>query len=80
MSVREGPLKRILLLSFGWILAMLALLAWRVSRMPSLADLEAGGGVGSVSFGLHESAILLLGPPLLLWCLWMILRRRPTSE
>jgi hypothetical protein len=76
MDFREWPSRRILLLSAGWIFAILALFVWLFSRMASVAESELGGGVGAVSFGLFESAALLFGPPLLLWGLWLALRRR----
>jgi hypothetical protein len=76
MDFREWPPRRIFLLSVGWVFAILALFVWLVSRMSSAAGDELGGGVGAVSFGLFESAALLFGPPLLLWCLWLALRRR----
>lgn len=74
MDFREWPLRRILLLSAGWIFAVFALLVWSLSR--SLAEAELNGGVGAFSIRLHECATLLLGPPLVLWFLWLILRRR----
>ena len=74
MDFREWPPRRILLLSVGWIFVILALLALLLFRMVSAA--EGGGGVGAVSVGILESATLLFGPPLLLWLLWLVLRRR----
>jgi hypothetical protein len=78
MDFREWPPRRILLLSVVWILAIRALSAFLLFRMVSAA--EAGGGVGAFSLGILESATVLLGPPLLLWLLWLILRRRPAAS
>lgn len=77
MNFREWPPKRLILLSAGWIFAVLALLAFLLFRMVSAA--ETGGGTGAVSLGILEFATLLLGPPLLLWLLWLVLRRRPAA-
>ena len=74
MSFREWPLRRILLLSVGWIFASLLLLAWLIFRMLSVPEVELSG-TGAVSFGLYEAATVLFGPPLLLWLSWLVSRR-----
>ena len=76
MDFREWPPRRILLLSISWFVS-LALLAWLLLRIPSVAEAELSGGVGAFSIGLFEFAAFLLGPPLLLWVIWLVLRRQP---
>lgn len=76
MDFRRWPFRRILLLSIGWILATLLLLGWWLSRMPSMAEAELSGGVGAFSIGLWELATLALGPPLLLFLVWLALHRK----
>jgi hypothetical protein len=80
MNLREWPLSRIVFLSISWVLVTLLLLAWLLSKMPSVAEAELSGGVGAFSIGLFESATLLLGPPLLLWFFWLILRSGATGD
>lgn len=75
MDFQEWPLRRILLLSAGWIFAVLALLVGLLAMAPSMAEAELSGGVGAFSIGLYECVTLLLGPPLVLWFLWLVLRR-----
>jgi hypothetical protein len=77
MDFREWPPRRILLMSVGWVVAILALLVGLLFRIASVAEAEHGGGVGAFSLGLLEFAAFLLGPPLLLWFFWLVLRRRP---
>lgn len=78
MEFRDWPSKRIVLLSVGWLLTVFLVLAFLVYRSVSAAALS--GGAGAVSVSLLESATLLLGPPLLLWFFWLVLRRRPEAS
>jgi Na+/proline symporter len=76
MGFSEWPARRILLLSGGWIVAYLTLLAWQLFRAISATG---SGGIGATSVGLLELVAIPFGPPLVFGLLWLVLRRRASG-
>lgn len=83
MRFREWPARRILLLSVGWIVAILALPAWQVFKAFAAIRVTGSGGVGAVSVGLLELlefVAILFCPPLAFGFLWLVLRRCASGD
>ncbi len=72
MSFRDWPASRIVLLSVAWVVLTVAVLAWWTLRRLRHVDSQ---GIAAISGGIFEPALVLFGPPLLLFLLWLALRR-----
>jgi hypothetical protein len=72
MSFRDWSLGRVAFACSLWVVALVALEVLRALRFFRQTSAE---GIGAVSFGLAETGVVLLGPPLVFVLVWFLMKR-----
>ena len=75
-KLSQWPWSRVLLVSALWVLAILSLLAWQLySKLRWVSRQTEQQGIAAASMNIGLLVLLLLGPPLVLVCIWYLAGR-----